>query len=121
MTETVGESHTASGGEMENRPRDPSSIPPATAVVDVTEKPAISYANLILQAISESPLQRLTLCDIYAWIKDRHPYYQYSSSGWQVRASGSLAYCFLVPFFFSLSLSLVLLLLLYSCLLNPLP
>ncbi|GJJ69429.1 hypothetical protein EMPS_01775 [Entomortierella parvispora] len=95
MTETAGESHTpvavSSGGQRENQSKDPipgPAIPPATpagtaAVVDVTEKPAISYANLILQAISESPLQRLTLCDIYAWIKDRHPYYQYSSSGWQ--------------------------------------
>ncbi|KAG0042751.1 Forkhead box protein J3 [Gryganskiella cystojenkinii] len=55
----------------------------APVVVDPRQKPSISYANLILQAISESPTLRLTLCDIYAWIKDRHPYYRYSSSGWQ--------------------------------------
>lgn len=139
MTETVGESHTAasSGGNMENRPRDPSpgpTIPLTTAVVDVTEKPAISYANLILQAISESPLQRLTLCDIYAWIKDRHPYYQYSSSGWQVRAGCVewMEYCLLGIVFLSaddISKLLYLFLALSStssssssfCLLNPLP
>ncbi|KAK3848625.1 MAG: hypothetical protein J3R72DRAFT_429391 [Linnemannia gamsii] len=56
----------------------------ATATTDVQyRKPDISYSHLILHAISQSPNERLTLREIYAWIETRHPFYRDAPTGWQ--------------------------------------
>ncbi|CAO3564788.1 unnamed protein product [Mortierella alpina] len=76
-------------------PVDPS--PVTTEVHDIRQKPAISYATLISQAILESTRMKLTLGDIYSWIMTNYPYYRYSSSGWQnsIRHNLSLNKAFL--------------------------
>ncbi|KAG0281675.1 hypothetical protein BGZ95_000528 [Linnemannia exigua] len=56
----------------------------ATAITNVQyRKPDISYSHLILHAISQSPNERLTLREIYAWIETRHPFYRDTPTGWQ--------------------------------------
>ncbi|KAF9959655.1 Forkhead box protein J3 [Mortierella alpina] len=71
--------------------------PPAIEDQDIRQKPAISYATLISQAILESTRMKLTLGDIYSWIMTNYPYYRYSSSGWQnsIRHNLSLNKAFL--------------------------
>ncbi|KAF9573301.1 Forkhead box protein J3 [Mortierella alpina] len=71
--------------------------PPVMEAQDIRQKPAISYATLISQAILESTRMKLTLGDIYSWIMTNYPYYRYSSSGWQnsIRHNLSLNKAFL--------------------------
>jgi hypothetical protein len=47
------------------------------------EKPALSYATMIAQALSSQPNKRLTLQGIYQWIMDNYPYYQNAEVGWR--------------------------------------
>jgi Forkhead domain len=58
-------------------------------------KPPYSYAQLIVQAIASSHDHQLTLCDIYAYISRRFPYYRPNDKGWQViqRSSSAALYC----------------------------
>lgn len=49
----------------------------------------LSYADLITQAISSAPDQRLTLSQIYEWMVQNVPYFKdkgdsNSSAGWKV-------------------------------------
>ena len=54
-------------------------------------KPQYSYAQMITQAISEAPGERLNLNGIYQWIMDKYSYYRHQPpSGWQVRINHSL-------------------------------
>jgi len=53
-------------------------------------KPAYSYANLITLAINSSPEKRMTLSEIYQWIRDKYPYYRDAGNGWKV----SMGFCF---------------------------
>ncbi|KAL2352861.1 hypothetical protein BJ546DRAFT_1063630 [Cryomyces antarcticus] len=46
-------------------------------------KPPHSYAQLIGMAILQSPEEKLSLSNIYAFIKDRYSYYRWSQAGWQ--------------------------------------
>uniref|UniRef100_A0A182PKR9 Fork-head domain-containing protein n=1 Tax=Anopheles epiroticus TaxID=199890 RepID=A0A182PKR9_9DIPT len=47
-------------------------------------KPPYSYAQLIIQAITSSPEQQLTLLDIYAFLEENYPYFQHiSHQGWK--------------------------------------
>lgn len=53
-----------------------------------------SYADLISQAIENSPEKRLTLAQIYEWMVKTVPYFRdkgdsNSSAGWKVRASSA--------------------------------
>ncbi len=48
-------------------------------------KPPHSYATLIKKAICSSAQKRMTLSDIYDWIRDNYPYYQTEAKkGWRV-------------------------------------
>ena len=52
----------------------------------------LSYADLITQAIKNSPDQRLTLSQVYEWMVANIPYFKdkgdsNSSAGWKVRNS----------------------------------
>ena len=47
------------------------------------EKPYMSYAQLIAEAINNAPEQILVLSDIYKAINAKHPYYKLENHGWQ--------------------------------------
>ncbi|KAI3662348.1 hypothetical protein MP638_004872 [Amoeboaphelidium occidentale] len=47
------------------------------------EKPPLSYASLIVQAIVSHPELRLTLRDIYDWIMEHYPYFKKAPKNWQ--------------------------------------
>jgi hypothetical protein len=54
----------------------------------------LSYADLITQAITTAPDQRLTLSQIYEWMVHNVPYFKdkgdsNSSAGWKVRKEGT--------------------------------
>ncbi|KAI8867353.1 fork head transcription factor, partial [Ramicandelaber brevisporus] len=46
-------------------------------------KPNYSYAALIAQAIDSAPDKRMTLANIYIWIKETYAFYKENNSGWQ--------------------------------------
>lgn len=51
-------------------------------------KPQFSYAQMITQAIINTPDQKLNLAGIYHYIQTRYAYYRHQpATGWQVRAS----------------------------------
>merc|ERR1719219_848495 len=47
------------------------------------EKPRMSYAQLIAEALVHAPDGMLTLSEIYAAISARHPYYKMEARNWQ--------------------------------------
>jgi hypothetical protein len=47
------------------------------------QKPFISYACLIAEAINSSPQERLTLADIYKYLMEKYPYFRHTKNGWQ--------------------------------------
>lgn len=60
------------------------------------EKPNLSYAALITQAVRSSERCKLTLSEIYDWIKQTYPYFRHTDSSWQnsIRHNLSLNKCF---------------------------
>jgi hypothetical protein len=55
------------------------------------DKPPLSYAALIAQAIKSSSEQRLTLSSIYQWIMETYPFYRNKDNAWQVSPPRHLA------------------------------
>lgn len=53
------------------------------AITDDGTKPPFSYAMLIGLAILNSPERRLTLAQIYGWIKETFTWYRTNNTGWQ--------------------------------------
>lgn len=47
------------------------------------EKPKCSYAELIRSALMSSPNGKLTLSEIYCWIKQNYPFFKKGDSVWQ--------------------------------------
>ncbi|XP_017121425.1 forkhead box protein biniou [Drosophila elegans] len=60
------------------------------------EKPALSYINMIGQAIKESPTGKLTLSEIYAYLQKSYEFFRGPYVGWKnsVRHNLSLNECF---------------------------
>ncbi|TKR81335.1 hypothetical protein L596_015218 [Steinernema carpocapsae] len=82
-------------------PSDPSSDPAPTLSANPserTERPSLSYKDLIIEAIESSPDKRLKLNEIYQVIRLLHPYYRLRPDqwGWQnsIRHNLSLHDCF---------------------------
>ncbi|KAI7858596.1 fork head domain-containing protein [Circinella umbellata] len=60
-------------------------------------RPPFSYSSLIAQAILEAEQERMTLQEIYKWIKEKYPaLYDVEDTGWQntIRHNLSLNKCF---------------------------
>ncbi|KAI9271688.1 fork head domain-containing protein, partial [Phascolomyces articulosus] len=60
-------------------------------------RPPFSYSSLIAQAILEADQERMTLQEIYKWIKEKYPaLYDVEDTGWQntIRHNLSLNKCF---------------------------
>ncbi|KAG0062486.1 hypothetical protein BGZ89_010624 [Linnemannia elongata] len=74
---------TSSDGLSQSKPVVTTTATTTTTSTDMYRKPDISYSHLILHAISQSPNERLTLREIYAWIETRHPFYRDAPTGWQ--------------------------------------
>jgi hypothetical protein len=47
------------------------------------DKPILTYATMIAQALSAQTTKRLTLQEIYQWIMDKYPYYKNDEHGWR--------------------------------------
>lgn len=47
-------------------------------------KPPFSYTHLITEAISSTANKRMSLSEIYQWIRDNYPYYRTAQPGWKV-------------------------------------
>lgn len=54
------------------------------------QKPAYSYAQLIVQALLASGDRRQTLSNIYSFIAEQYPYYRLEDKGWKVRSGFTL-------------------------------
>lgn len=50
-----------------------------------SDKPPFSYCTLIYLAIQQNKTGKVTLNEIYRWIKENFKYYRNTEPGWQVR------------------------------------
>lgn len=55
-------------------------------VLNYKSKPPFSYTHLISEAISSTERKRMSLSEIYQWIRENYPYYRSAAPGWKVRS-----------------------------------
>ncbi|KAL8592182.1 hypothetical protein ACOMHN_030857 [Nucella lapillus] len=91
------------GGPLRRRVSDKCTLPIATEMERNREfykntdvRPPFTYASLIRQAIIESPLQQLTLNDVYLWFTTTFAFFRRNEATWKnaVRHNLSLHKCF---------------------------
>jgi len=63
-----------------------------TAKVATLDKPNVSYATMIAQALASSPNRTLSLQQIYQWISDTYPYYTQAEVGWKSSVRHNLSH-----------------------------
>ena len=87
-------SHPLSGSEGDDGDRYGTSVAPDGTVY---KKPDEHYMTMLTRAILESERKMLSLADIYAWVRDRYPYYNYANNSWAncVRHNLSMNDCFI--------------------------
>jgi len=54
-------------------------------VLNYKSKPPFSYTYLITEAIGSTEHKRMSLSEIYQWIRENYPYYRTAAPGWKVR------------------------------------
>jgi len=59
-------------------------------VLNYKSKPPFSYTHLISEAIGSTERKRMSLSEIYQWIRENYPYYRSAAPGWKVYAIRSL-------------------------------
>jgi len=58
-----------------------------SAVLSYKSKPPFSYTYLITEAINSTERKRMSLSEIYQWIRENYPYYRTAAPGWKVRSN----------------------------------
>ncbi|GAA5984054.1 hypothetical protein JCM10908_006028 [Rhodotorula pacifica] len=58
-------------------------MPDAAPADNPNAKPPYTYASLIAQAINGSDSKKMSLHEIYDWVKDKWPFFSLNQSGWQ--------------------------------------
>jgi hypothetical protein len=56
------------------------------------DKPNVSYATMIAQALASHPNRTLSLQQIYQWISDTYPYYTQAEIGWKSSVRHNLSH-----------------------------
>jgi len=56
-------------------------------VLNYKSKPPFSYTHIITEAISSTERKRMSLSEIYQWIRENYPYYRTAAPGWKVGSS----------------------------------
>jgi len=72
---------------------------PTASVLNYKSKPPFSYTHLITEAISSTEHKRMSLSEIYQWIRQHYPYYRTAAPGWKVYVHAQL--CFVLGSFFN--------------------
>ena len=75
-------SNNSKNGNLENMGKDNSNSESDEELSDY-EKPYMSYAQLIAEALNNAPERALVLSDIYKAINAKHPFYRLETKGWQ--------------------------------------
>ncbi|KAJ3294632.1 Pre-rRNA-processing protein fhl1 [Borealophlyctis nickersoniae] len=75
-----GSGSSASPSRKDSKPKSAASTTPSGYE---HQRPSLSYAALIAEAIGSAPEGRITLKDMYTYISEHYPFYSLDQTGWQ--------------------------------------